>query len=362
MRPTMRIAQVAPLMEAVPPRTYGGTERVVHYLTEELVRQGHDVTLFASGDSRTSADLVAVIQRSIRNHSQHCDPTIWHQRQLMEVLRMADKFDIVHFHTDFSHFSVLRYLQTPHITTLHGRLDLPDFQVVFQEFPDMPVVSISDSQRRPIPNANWMATVYNGTPTANFTFQPTPSCDEYFAFVGRFSPEKGPLRAIEIARRLGIKLKLAAKVDKVDVDYFEQQIRPHLSDPLIQYIGEVDECEKNRLLGGAKALLFPIDWPEPFGLVMTESMACGTPVIAFRNGSVAEVMSEGISGFIVENIDQAVEAAGNAERIDRQGCRTYFESRFSVESMAERYLEVYEATVAPQSTIRIPLRQTIWKT
>lgn len=358
----MRIAQVAPLMEAVPPRTYGGTERVVHYLTEELVRQGHDVTLFASGDSRTSADHVAVIGESLRNHSQRLDPTIWHQRQLMEVLRMADKFDIVHFHTDFSHFSVLRYLETHHVTTLHGRLDLPDFQVVFEEFPDMPVVSISDSQRGPIPQANWVATVYNGTPAATYTFQPRASSDEYFAFVGRFSPEKSPLRAIEIARRLGIPLRMAAKVDKVDEAYFQEQVKPQLTDPLIQYIGEVDECEKNQLLGGAKGLLFPIDWPEPFGLAMTESMACGTPVIAFRNGSVEEVMKDGITGFVVESVDQAVEVACKLEEIDRQGCRKYFESRFSVEAMAAGYLDVYKAILAPKSTIRIPFRQTISKT
>lgn len=357
----MRIAQVAPLMEAVPPKTYGGTERVVHYLTEELVDQGHDVTLFASGDSRTTADLVAVVPEALRTSSTQNDPCIWHQRQLMEVLRMADKFDIVHFHTDFSHFSVMRYLQRPHVTTLHGRLDLPDFQVVFDEFPDMPVVSISNSQRLPIPNANWVATVYNGTPGENYVYQPSPDPNEYVAFLGRLSPEKGPERAIEIAKRLGMKLKMAAKIDKVDREYFAQRIQPHLDDPLIEYIGEVDEIGKNQLLGNAKALLFPIDWPEPFGLVMTESMACGTPVIAFRNGSVDEVMHNGVSGYIVESVDEAVSATRNIGNIDRRGCRIYFQNRFCVDSMAEGYVEVYKKLIAPQQIIRMPLRQAISK-
>ncbi|TWU43498.1 GDP-mannose-dependent alpha-(1-2)-phosphatidylinositol mannosyltransferase [Novipirellula aureliae] len=357
----MRIAQVAPLIETVPPKTYGGTERVVHYLTEELVRQGHDVTLFACGDSLTNADHVAVVQESLRCSRVPRDPIIWHQRQLMEVLRMADKFDIIHFHTDFSHFSVMRYLETPHITTLHGRLDLPDFQVVFDEFPDMPVVSISDSQRAPIKNANWVGTVYNGTPGENFDFRPTPDPDEYFAFLGRFSPEKGPERAIEIAKRLGVKLKMAAKIDKVDEEYFAERIKPQLDDPLIEYIGEVNENGKNRLLGGAKALLFPIDWPEPFGLVMTESMACGTPVIAFRNGSVDEVMKDRVSGYIVNSVDEAVDAARNIDNVSRRGCRVYFQSRFDVEPMAHGYLEVYKKLVAPQKTIRLPSRRRIVK-
>ncbi|WP_417734814.1 glycosyltransferase family 4 protein [Rosistilla oblonga] len=357
----MRIAQVAPLIETVPPKTYGGTERVVHYLTEELVRQGHDVTLFASGDSRTEADHVAVVKESLRCSRETRDPVVWHQRQLMEVLRMADKFDIIHFHTDFSHFSAMRYLNTPHVTTLHGRLDLPDFQTVFDEFPDMPVVSISDSQRRPIPHANWVGTVYNGTPGENYMFQPTSDPVEYFAFLGRFSPEKGPERAIEIARRLGVKLKMAAKIDRVDEQYFAERIQPHLSDPLIEYIGEVDEEGKNELLGGAKALLFPIDWPEPFGLVMTEAMACGTPVVAFRNGSVDEVMKPGVTGFIVESIDEAVAAAENIDKISRRGCRLYFQDRFDVEPMTHGYVQVYEKLIAPQPTIRIPSRRAIAK-
>lgn len=358
----MRIAQVAPLIETVPPKTYGGTERVVHYLTEELVNQGHDVTLFASGDSLTNADHVAVVKESLRCSSVPHDAIIWHQRQLMEVLRMADKFDIIHFHTDFSHFSVMRYLNTPHVTTLHGRLDLPDFQTVFDEFPDMPVVSISNSQRAPIKNANWVGTVYNGTPGENYDYQPACDPNEYFAFLGRFSPEKGPERAIEIAKRLGVKLKMAAKIDKVDEQYFSERIKPHLDHPLIEYIGEVNESGKNKLLGGAKALLFPIDWPEPFGLVMTESMACGTPVIAFRNGSVDEVMKHGVSGYIVESVDEAVEAARNIDKINRRACRIYFQNRFSVETMTKGYVDVYERLITPQKSIRLPSRDSIIKT
>ncbi|MCM2373684.1 glycosyltransferase family 4 protein [Aporhodopirellula aestuarii] len=356
----MKIAQVAPLIETVPPKTYGGTERVVHYLTEELVAQGHDVTLFASGDSLTNAKHVAVVEESLRCGSVPRDPAIWHQRQLMEVLRRADEFDIIHFHTDFSHFSVMRYINTPHVTTLHGRLDLPDFQTVFDEFSDMPVVSISESQRTPIKNANWVGTVYNGTPGENYVFQPSPDPNEYFAFLGRFSPEKGPERAIEIAKRLGVKLKMAAKIDPVDEAYFAERIRPHLDNPLIEYVGEVNESQKNRLLGGAKALLFPIDWPEPFGLVMTESMACGTPVIAFRNGSVDEVMDNGVSGYIVESIDEAVEAARNVDKIKRRGCRIYFQNRFSAESMSMGYVGVYEKLIKPRSNaIQVSCHQPI---
>ncbi|QDV68301.1 Glycogen synthase [Rosistilla carotiformis] len=355
----MRIAQVAPLIETVPPKTYGGIERVVHYLTEELVRQGHDVTLFASGDSRTTADHVAVVRESLRCSRVPQDPILWHQRQLNQVLRMADKFDIIHFHTGFSHFHSMQYLSTPHVTTLHGRLDLPEFQSVLEEFPDIPVVSISNSQRHPIRIANWVDTVYNGTPGENYMYQPVPEPNEYFAFLGRFSPEKGPERAIEIAKRLGIKLKMAAKIDKVDAHYFAERIQPLLDDPLIEYIGEVDENGKNQLLGGAKALLFPIDWPEPFGLVMTESMACGTPVIAFRNGSVDEVMKEGVSGYIVESVDEAVAAAANIDKISRRRCRLYFQERFDVEPMTRGYLAVYEKLLAPQATIPIASRPGI---
>ncbi len=339
----MRIALVAPLIESVPPKTYGGSERVVHYLTEELVDRGHEVTLFASGDSCTRADLVALVPESLRKSSQPHDQVIWHLCQLMEVMRMADRFDTVHFHTDFSHFPLMRYAPIPHVMTLHGRLDVPDFDILFHEFSEMPVVSISDSQRRSLPGANWVATVYNGIPAVDFQFRPESA--DYFAFLGRISPEKGPEQAIEIAIRLNTPLRMAAKIDTVDRDYFASVIEPKLAHPLIEYIGEVDLQGKNELLGGAKALLFPIQWPEPFGLVMIEAMACGTPVIAFRNGSVDEVMRDGVSGLIVESVDEAVAAAGRIEQIDRAGCRQYFEQSFSAQRMVDGYLEVYRRLV-----------------
>lgn len=318
---------------------------------------GHDVTLFASGDSLTNAKLVSVVDQSLRLSPKPRDAIIWHQRQLMEVLRMAEQFDMIHFHTDFGHFSVMRYFDVPHVTTLHGRLDLPEYQVVFDEFPDMPVVSISNSQRAPVNNANWVGTVYNGTPGENYTFIPEP--EDYFAFLGRFSPEKGPERAIEIAKRLGVRLKMAAKIDKVDEAYFDDRIKPHLDHPLIEYIGEVNESQKNRLLGNAKALLFPIDWPEPFGLVMTESMACGTPVIAFRNGSVDEVMKDGVSGFIVDNIEGAVESAKKIDEINRRGVRIYFQDHFGVEKMALGYLNVYDKLLQSRRTVKMPRRDAV---
>lgn len=337
----MRIAQVAPLTESVPPKTYGGIERVVHYLTEELVAMGHEVTLFASGDSQTSARHVAVIPKSSRNSDQLHDPVIRQLCQLMEVVRMASQFDIVHFHTDYLHLPVWRSVSTPMLTTLHGRLDMPDLDTMFEEFLEMPVVSISNAQRRPLPHANWFSTVYNGTPSGTHQFNREPG--EYFAFLGRFCPEKGPVDAIEIAKRVGVPLKMAAKVDRVDREYFVDQVKPHLEHPLIEYIGEVNEQEKSELLRGARALLFPIAWPEPFGLVMIESMACGTPVIAFRQGSVEEVMQDGVSGFVVNDVDEAVAAVGQLPTIDRQACRQYFEDHFSVRRMTEAYLDVYHA-------------------
>lgn len=339
----MRIAQVAPLLESVPPEKYGGTERIVHCLTEALVKEGHDVTLFASGDSRTAADHVAVVRESLRTSKVRRDPNIWHTLQLQQVLQMAERFDIVHFHTDYFHFPVWRFMLTPHVTTLHGRLDMPDLNLIYEEFSEMPVVSISTSQRRPIPKANWVETVYNGTPAENFTFQSQPG--DYFAFLGRFSHEKGPEQAIEIAKRMQVPLKMAAKIDPSDREYFAERIEPLLDDPLIEFIGEVGEKEKNQLLGNALATLFPIDWPEPFGLVMTESMACGTPVIAFRNGSVDEVMCDGVTGFTVENVDQAVEAAKQIHTLDRAACRRHFEDHFSVRRMTDSYLKVYQRLI-----------------
>jgi glycosyltransferase involved in cell wall biosynthesis len=340
----MRIAQVAPLIESVPPKAYGGIERVVHYLTEELVRRGHDVTLFASGDSQTSARHIAVVDESLRQSTKHADPVVWHTLQLAEVVRRAHEFDIVHFHFDVFHFPIWRYLTTPQVTTLHGRLDIPDMDRVYLEYRDMSVVSISNSQRKPLAHANWAATVYNGIPLDTYTFREQPG--DYFAFLGRISPEKGPLDAIEIAKRCGTPLKIAAKIDKVDQEYFETMVQPLLEDPLIEFIGEVDEAGKNELLGHAKALLFPINWPEPFGLVMVESMACGTPVIAYDRGSVQEVMKDGVTGFIVNDLDEALQAIGRLDSIDRRQCRVHFSSRFTSAQMTSGYLHTYSQLTA----------------
>jgi len=336
----MNIAQVSPLCESVPPHCYGGTERIVSYLTESLVEAGHEVTLFASGDSRTRADLYATIPQAIRLSPHPHDATVCHLLQLEDVVRMADRFDVIHFHTDLFHFPLFRQLRIPQVTTLHGRLDLPDIWRLYDEFSEMAVVSISDAQRRPIPRANWVDTVYHGIPAGNFTFQPQGG--DYFVFVGRISREKRPDRAIEIALRTGVPLKIAAKVDPADQRYFDEEIEPLLDHPLIDFVGEVNEAEKNTLLGGALALLFPIDWPEPFGLVMIEAMACGTPVVAMRNGSVDEVMLEGVSGRIVETLEEAIQAARSIHQIDRRRCREYFESRFTDTRMARDYVRVYQ--------------------
>ncbi|WP_462321492.1 glycosyltransferase family 4 protein [Halochromatium sp.] len=353
----MKIAQVAPLHESVPPKTYGGTERVVHYLTEALVAQGHEVTLFASADSQTSAKLHAVVPEALRLGREHRDPLAWHMLEIADVARLAGKFDIVHFHTDYLHFPLWRHLQTPQLTTLHGRLDLPDLAPLFTEFRDMPVASISDHQREPLPTARWAGTVYNGLPSDLYDFQPQPG--DYLAFLGRMSPEKGPETAIEIALRVGMPLRMAAKVDPVDQDYFDARIRPRLTHPLIEFIGEVDEAGKNALLGGARALLFPIAWPEPFGLVMTEAMACGTPVIAFRQGSVREVMAEGVTGFIVDDLDTAVGAVGRLDQIDRAGCRRHFEHHFSAERMAQGYVDLYHSLIASTGAAAYDRRPTL---
>ncbi|RMF23117.1 MAG: glycosyltransferase family 4 protein, partial [Deltaproteobacteria bacterium] len=302
----MRIAQVAPLYESVPPRLYGGTERVVFHLTEELVRQGHDVTLFASGDSRTSARLCAPVERALRLGDGYDDAIPYHLVELEEVWRHADDFDVIHFHTDYLHFPVARRLGVPHVTTMHGRLDLRDLPPLYKEFRDIPLVSISDAQREPLAGANWVATVYHGLPLDAYHLVERP--EGYLAFLGRISPEKRPDRAIEIARRVGIPLKIAAKVDRADRSYYEERIKPLLDGPGVEFIGEISEREKNEFLGNALALLFPIDWPEPFGLVMIEAMACGTPIVAFRGGSVDEVIDEGVTGVIVEDIEAAVAA------------------------------------------------------
>src|SRR3954452_18726173 len=319
----MRIAQVAPLAEAVPPKLYGGTERVVSWLTEELVEQGHDVTLFASGDSTTAAELVACAPRALRLAGIR-DHTASHLVMLDRVRRRAHEFDIVHFHVDLLQFPMFDELKHRCLTTLHGRLDLPDFHPVYRRFPWMPLVSISDSQRAPMPpRLNWIATVHHGLPRTVCPFN--ARAGDYLVFLGRLSREKRPDRAIEIAKRAGVPLKIAAKVDPADQAYFEEVIRPLLDDPLIEFIGEIDEQQKCSFLGNALALVFPIDWPEPFGLVMIEAMSAGTPVIAWRNGSVPEIVDDGVSGRIVASIDEAVAAVHHASSMDRTVVRRSFE-------------------------------------
>ena len=337
----MKIAQVTPLYEAVPPRLYGGTERVVAHLTDALVDLGHDVTLFASADARTKARLVPVRDQAIR-----LDPAPFksdlaaHMSMLSEVLRRADDFDVIHFHTDMIHFPFFEPIADRTITTLHGRLDMKDLPEVYESWPQFGLVSISDDQRRPLAFANWKATVHHGMPADQYVY--SPKADGYLAFLGRISPEKRPDRAIEIATRLGKRLKMAAKVDAADRVYYETRIKPLIdANPLIEFIGEIGDHQKSAFLGGAEALLFPIDWPEPFGLVMIEAMACGTPVVAFRCGSTTEVIEDGATGFLVDTMDQAIAAADRAGRLDREAIRARFELRFSATAMARRYLDVY---------------------
>lgn len=340
----MKIAQVSPLYESVPPALYGGTERIVSFLTEELVAQGHDVTLFASGDSVTSARLIAPCEASLRLSEQIQDHCAIHMLMLEQVIQRADQFDMIHFHTDYLHYSAARRLRTPHVTTLHGRLDLPELKPLYREFSDIPLVSISDAQRKPLPRARWEGTVHHGLPREPFTFRGEPG--DYLVFVGRYSKEKRADRAIEIAKAAGMKLKLAAKVDPADVEYFRERIEPLLDHPLIENVGEVDEAGKIRIIGGAAAFLFPIDWPEPFGLVMIESMACGTPVIAFNHGSVPEVMVDGVSGLVVETVEEAIAAVPRALALDRRRIRAVFEERFTAGRMARDYVDLYERLIA----------------
>lgn len=334
----MRIAQVSPLYESVPPLGYGGTERVVSYLTEELVRQGHQVTLFASGDSVTSASLVPICPRSLRLDGNCSDRLAHHVFMVEQVFKHASSFDIIHFHIDYLHFPLARRHNVAHVSTLHGRLDIPDLVPLFREFREMPVVSISDAQREPLPWLNWQGTVYHGLPPDLYTFRQEQG--KYLAFLGRISPEKRLDRAIELANRLGMTLRIAAKVDRVDQDYFDEVIKPLLSSPLVEFLGEIKEEEKDDFLGNAYALLFPIEWPEPFGLVMIEAMACGTPVIAYRRGSVPEVMAQGEPGFIVDSFEAAMEAVGKVSALDRRRCRQVFEERFTASRMAQDYLKV----------------------
>jgi glycosyltransferase involved in cell wall biosynthesis len=348
----MRIAQVAPLMESVPPRLYGGTERIVSYLTEELVRQGHQVTLFASGDSVTRAELVACTNRALRLDPEVRDPLPYQVIAIDQVRRRAYEFDVLHFHIDYLHFPLFRASGRSTVTTMHGRLDLPDLLPVFTAFPEMSLVSISDHQRRPLPHLRWLRTIHHGLPKDLYAFAAAPP-REHLAFLGRICPEKRPDRAIEIARRAGVPLKIAAKIDRVDETYFAEVVRPLLRDPLIEFVGEIGEAEKASFLGDAQALLFPIDWPEPFGLVMIEAMACGTPVIAWRCGSVPEVVEDGVTGYIVDGIEDAVAAVDRLGALDRALIRRRFENRFSAERMAREYLAVYNGA---KDMIELPVQ------
>jgi glycosyltransferase involved in cell wall biosynthesis len=340
----MRIAQVAPLYERVPPAFYGGTERVVSHLTEELVRLGHDVTLFATADSITAARLEPACERAVRIDPECQDPLARHVLMLGRVYARASDFDIIHCHTDYLCLPHARSVTTPTVLTLHGRLDIPELAPLYALYDEVPLVSISAAQRRPLPHANWIDTIYHGLPAAAHAFAPTPG--DAFVFLGRISPEKRPDVAIRVARRTGIRLRIAAKVDAADRVYFEQHIRPLLNDPLVEFIGEVDEATKIALLAQARALLFPIDWPEPFGLVMIEALAAGTPVIARPFGSVPEVIRDGETGWLGESEDELVEAARRIGEIDRRACRRDFEERFSAVTMAQRYVAVYESILA----------------
>ncbi len=347
----MRIAQVAPLYESVPPKRYGGTERIVSYLTEELVRQGHRVTLFASGDSVTKAELVPMGRRSLRLNDQCVDQLARHVVLLDQVFQRAHEFDVIHFHIDYLHFPLSQRAAIPEITTLHGRLDIPDLIPLYKQFPDVPVISISNSQRQPLPWANWQATVYHGLPEDLFRFRSEPG--KYLAFLGRVSPEKRVDRAIEIAKRARMPLKIAAKVDPVDKRYFKRVVEPLLRDSSVaEWVGEISDQQKDEFLGNAYALLFPIDWPEPFGLVMIEAMACGTPVIAYDGGAVSEVIEDGRTGFIIKELEDATEAIRRVPDLSRARCRESFEKRFTASRMAHDYVKVYKRLVGRRLTAR----------
>ena len=341
----MKIAQVAPLVESVPPKLYGGTERVVYYLTEELVKQGHQVTLFATGDSVTSAELAACCPKALRPAPELGDPMGWHLVQMEMVLRRAHEFDVIHFHNDYLHFPMSRRMGTPHLTTLHGRLDLPQLSAVYRVFPEVPVVSISNAHRAPLPHLNWRATIYHGFPET--CMQIEDGEPEYLLFLGRISPEKRADRAIEIALKANIALIIAAKIDAADTEYFELEIAPMLDHPLVNFIGEVGDAEKRKLFRNAHALLFPIDWPEPFGLVMVEAMGCGCPVIAFPCGSVPEIVEHGKTGYIVNSIPEAVAAVEALPAIRRDDCREAFRQRFTAARMASEYVREYQRLLRP---------------
>jgi glycosyltransferase involved in cell wall biosynthesis len=339
----MRIAQISPLFESVPPKFYGGTERIVHYLTEELVREGHEVTLFASGDSQTSARLVPICDQALRLQGVH-DPIVHHVVMLEKVFQRSREFDVIHSHVEYLAYPLIRrHPETPVLTTAHGRMDLPELECLYREFPEMPMVSISDSQRAPLPWINWAGTVHHGLPPAQLS--PLPQPRGYLAFLGRVSPEKRLDSAINMAVQAGMRLEIAAKVDKADRDYFHSRIEPWLDHPLIHFRGEIGDLDKQEFLGNAAALLFPVDWPEPFGLVMIEAMACGTPVIARSCGSVPEVMKDGVSGFVIRTDEEAVAAVGRIPSLSREACRRYFDERFTAGRMARDYVELYRKLI-----------------
>ena len=348
MAAPLRIALIAPLAEAVPPRLYGGTERVVAHLADTLVALGQDVTLFASGDARTKARLVVVREQAIRlDPAKLKSDVAAHLAMLHEVRLRADEFDVLHFHVDLLHFPLFESVAHRTLTTLHGRQDLADLAEVYRRWHQYPLVSISESQRKPLPFANWLATVHHGIPTSLFNL--SPSSKGYLAFLGRISPEKRPDRAIQIANRTNMPLKIAAKVDVVDAPYHRQVIEPLLKNSTTEFLGEVRDDGKNELLGGAVALLFPIDWPEPFGLVMIEAMACGTPVITWDEGAAREIVDEGITGFVVRSVDEAVDAVRRAAGLDRRAIREQFERRFSAITMSKNYLRLYSNLTHPAS-------------
>jgi glycosyltransferase involved in cell wall biosynthesis len=340
----MRIAQIAPLTEAIPPKLYGGTERVVHWLTEELVALGHDVTLFASGDSVTSAKLEAMWPQALRLSGSIRDPNALHMLMLEVVRRRAEDFDVLHFHLDYYPFSLFSRHSTPFVTTLHGRLDLPEHQPVFTAFSSIPVISISNAQRRPVPQAGWIRTIYHGVPED--LLRPKPVTPSYLAFLGRICPEKGVDQAIRIAGRAGLPIKIAAKIDKADVEYFETEIRSLFDLPHVEYIGEIADKDKSDFLSGAIGLVMPINWPEPFGLSMIEAMACGTPVVAYNRGSVPEVVEDGVTGFVVEDELSATDAVRRLPQLSRAGIRARFEQRFTARLMAKEYLATYRSLMS----------------
>jgi glycosyltransferase involved in cell wall biosynthesis len=344
----MKIAQIAPLTEAIPPKLYGGTERVISWLADELVALGHEVVLFASGDSQTSANLEACWPKALRLDGTVRDPNALHMAMLEQVCERAHDFDVLHFHLDYYPFSLFSRQATPFVTTLHGRLDLPEHQVVFAKFASIPVISISDAQRRPVPRAGWIRTIHHGLPEQLLTPQPVKPA--YLAFLGRISPEKGVDQAVCIARRCGVPLKIAAKVDAVDRDYFESEIRKLLTPPDVEYVGEISDSEKSSFLSGAIALLAPIAWPEPFGLVLIEAMACGTPVIGFNRGSVPEIIEDGLTGFVVEGKEEAVAATHRLSALSRRDIRKRFEERFTARRMAREYVMVYRSLTEQRHT------------